>query len=334
MELESIVTALENLPGHTETEPERIRVRTREREVVRRRLARAGTIERTDPPRHRPNHRAVQRPARRSAELRPAGSIAGRTSLPARPLARGHRRDQLPPVLRHQRPGGDPRRGPGRLRGRSRADLPVPREGLGHRAAHRSPRRPLRPGRILREPSSSATARSSRHKRAHPATNRRPRRSRNGSLYLVVEKILARDENLPPGWPVCGTTGYDFLNLLNGLFVDRRGAYALLGALRAVHRPTLLVCRRALREQARRSSTPPMASELNVLAGQLDRISEQHRWSRDFTRTALRRAPARGDRLLSGLPHLYPPRDRGSERRGSAPHSRGDPRSRNAATPT
>ena len=48
-------------------------------------------------------------------------------------------------------------------------------------------------------------------------------------LYLAVEKILAHDEALDPQWPVCGTTGYDFLNLLNGLFVDRRGYYALRG---------------------------------------------------------------------------------------------------------
>src|SRR5512146_2405251 len=39
-------------------------------------------------------------------------------------------------------------------------------------------------------------------------------------LFLIVEKILGRDEPLPETWPVSGTTGYDFLNLLNGLFVD------------------------------------------------------------------------------------------------------------------
>jgi (1->4)-alpha-D-glucan 1-alpha-D-glucosylmutase len=37
---------------------------------------------------------------------------------------------------------------------------------------------------------------------------------------VVVEKILAPDEALSDDWPVDGTTGYDFLNLLNGLFVD------------------------------------------------------------------------------------------------------------------
>ena len=39
-------------------------------------------------------------------------------------------------------------------------------------------------------------------------------------LFLVVEKILTREETLPVQWPVYGTTGYDFLTLVNGLFVD------------------------------------------------------------------------------------------------------------------
>jgi len=45
--------------------------------------------------------------------------------------------------------------------------------------------------------------------------------------YVVVEKILGRGERLPADWPVAGTTGYDFLNELNGLFVDRRGMQRL-----------------------------------------------------------------------------------------------------------
>ena len=40
--------------------------------------------------------------------------------------------------------------------------------------------------------------------------------------YVVVEKILERDEPLPD-WPVQGTTGYEVLNLINGLFVDPAG---------------------------------------------------------------------------------------------------------------
>jgi (1->4)-alpha-D-glucan 1-alpha-D-glucosylmutase len=38
-------------------------------------------------------------------------------------------------------------------------------------------------------------------------------------LYVVAEKILSHGERLPEDWPVAGTTGYDFLSALNGLFV-------------------------------------------------------------------------------------------------------------------
>ena len=42
----------------------------------------------------------------------------------------------------------------------------------------------------------------------------------SANRYLIVEKILGRDEPLPEDWPVAGTTGYDFLNAINGIFVD------------------------------------------------------------------------------------------------------------------
>lgn len=41
--------------------------------------------------------------------------------------------------------------------------------------------------------------------------------------YVLVEKILAPREHLEPDWPVAGTTGYDFLNKVNGVFVDPDG---------------------------------------------------------------------------------------------------------------
>jgi (1->4)-alpha-D-glucan 1-alpha-D-glucosylmutase len=45
--------------------------------------------------------------------------------------------------------------------------------------------------------------------------------------YVVVEKILNRDEALPPEWPVFSTTGYDFANVVNTLFIYHRGVAAL-----------------------------------------------------------------------------------------------------------
>ncbi len=45
-------------------------------------------------------------------------------------------------------------------------------------------------------------------------------RRRVPEAWLYVEKILGEEEKLPEDWPVQGSTGYDFLNLLNGVFVD------------------------------------------------------------------------------------------------------------------
>jgi (1->4)-alpha-D-glucan 1-alpha-D-glucosylmutase len=47
------------------------------------------------------------------------------------------------------------------------------------------------------------------------------------SAWLVVEKILGADERLPALWPVAGTTGYDALRLVSGLFVDTGGEPAV-----------------------------------------------------------------------------------------------------------
>ena len=100
-------------------------------------------------------------------------------------------------------------------------------------------------------------------------------------LYLVVEKILGLDEWLPP-WPVEGTTGYEFLVRVNGLFVDGRNERAVNDAFERFTR-----LRTPFREFAYRSKQlilrMSMASELQVLAHGLNRFSERNRHSRDFT---------------------------------------------------
>ncbi|ESZ62484.1 malto-oligosyltrehalose synthase [Mesorhizobium sp. L103C131B0] len=46
-------------------------------------------------------------------------------------------------------------------------------------------------------------------------------------MLLVVEKILARNENLPANWPVAGTTGYEFIASMADISVDRKGLAGL-----------------------------------------------------------------------------------------------------------
>lgn len=114
--------------------------------------------------------------------------------------------------------------------------------------------------------------------------NRRP-----PPLFVEVEKILGVDEPLPTEWPVAGTTGYDFLNLVGGLFVDDRGyrelerQYRRFVGLRKEFRELVYECKRVILDG-------PMQSELQLLAHRLERISTRHRRSRDFTLLALRSA--------------------------------------------
>ena len=107
-------------------------------------------------------------------------------------------------------------------------------------------------------------------------------------LFQVVEKILGLDERLPD-WPVEGTTGYDFLVMLNGLFVDAQNERAIDGAYQQFAR-----LRVPYREMAYRGKQLilriSMASELNVLAHRLNRFSERHRHYRDFTLNSLGQA--------------------------------------------
>ena len=106
-------------------------------------------------------------------------------------------------------------------------------------------------------------------------------------LYVVAEKILSGTEQLPDGWRVHGTTGYNYLNDLNGIFIDTaqarrtRRVYTKLTGHTEPFEDVLYAAKRLIMATA-------MASELNVLAHMLDRIGESNRKSRDFTLESLR----------------------------------------------
>ncbi|HXV24595.1 MAG TPA: malto-oligosyltrehalose synthase [Alphaproteobacteria bacterium] len=108
------------------------------------------------------------------------------------------------------------------------------------------------------------------------------------AIYVVVEKILAAHERLRD-WPVAGTTGYDFLNLVNGLFVDGQGEVALDRLYRRFsgreHRFD-----QVLYDAKIQVTRAHLASELEVLARDLDRITEASWVSRDYTTNGLREA--------------------------------------------
>ncbi len=106
-------------------------------------------------------------------------------------------------------------------------------------------------------------------------------------LYVVAEKILSGNERLPSHWAVHGTTGYNYLNDLNGIFVDgaqakrMRRVYARLAGRDVRFDDVVYTCKRLIMATS-------MASELSVLAHMLDRIGESNRKSRDFTLDSMR----------------------------------------------
>ena len=105
--------------------------------------------------------------------------------------------------------------------------------------------------------------------------------------WIVVEKILEPGERLPDSWPIAGTTGYDFVNRVTGLFVDPDGEPPLTefytrftGAQSDYAALVLEKNRLVLREL--------LGAEVNRLLGLLLRIAARHWRVRDFSPEELR----------------------------------------------
>jgi (1->4)-alpha-D-glucan 1-alpha-D-glucosylmutase len=108
-------------------------------------------------------------------------------------------------------------------------------------------------------------------------------------LYVVVEKILGPGEPLPADWATDGTSGYDFVNLVNGLFVDGANAPAFTRLYHDwIHDDTRLA--EVIYQKKFLILQVSLSSELHMLANQLDRLAQRHRASRDFTLNSLRHA--------------------------------------------
>ncbi len=123
--------------------------------------------------------------------------------------------------------------------------------------------------------------------------------SPNGASRPVwVEKILGRGEPLPRYWPVEGTTGYDFLAVAGGLFVDPSAEQPLTAIYREfVGDPPSFAD--AAFAAKRRVSGRSFAGETNVLALRLYHLAQERRLARDNTLGALREAIAA---VLSAMP--------------------------------
>jgi (1->4)-alpha-D-glucan 1-alpha-D-glucosylmutase len=105
-------------------------------------------------------------------------------------------------------------------------------------------------------------------------------------VYVVAEKILSEGETLSPNWAVDGTTGYDFLNAVNGLFVDADSREAFDRIYQQFTRGPAEF-RQLVNSTKKMFMLVGMASEINALGHELDRIAERNRRYRDFTLNSL-----------------------------------------------
>lgn len=108
-------------------------------------------------------------------------------------------------------------------------------------------------------------------------------------VALFVEKILARTERLPRDWPASGTTGYDFLNALNSIFVDPKGAKCIEEIYdRFVGKE--LIYADVLYQKKKLVMSTLLGVEMRSLAHQLSLLATKDRYARDLSRTDLTQA--------------------------------------------
>jgi (1->4)-alpha-D-glucan 1-alpha-D-glucosylmutase len=111
-------------------------------------------------------------------------------------------------------------------------------------------------------------------------------RSARPGVWVVVEKILEAGESLPEGWPVEGTTGYDFMARASALFVDPEAEGPMTDLYAELTgEPTDYA--EVLRVQKHRVLRDVLGSDLNRLTALLVEVCERHRNYRDHTRHEL-----------------------------------------------
>ena len=133
--------------------------------------------------------------------------------------------------------------------------------------------------------------------------------------WVVVEKVLDPSERLSVDWPVAGTTGYDALDALNRLFVNRRGVRILRRFFERLVDDSI-----PFREEAQRSKRLIMhgalLSGMTMLAHELKRVADASWTTRDISLNSLHEALVE---FVAALPvyrtYLGTGHDRDEERR-------------------
>ncbi len=107
--------------------------------------------------------------------------------------------------------------------------------------------------------------------------------------YIIVEKILEPNEELPASWPIQGTTGYEFLHMLTGAFCNRKNKkqlqriYSRFAEFKTPYDELVYEKKKFIIER-------DMAGDVDNLAHLLKRISSRDRHASDITLYKLKRA--------------------------------------------
>jgi (1->4)-alpha-D-glucan 1-alpha-D-glucosylmutase len=108
-------------------------------------------------------------------------------------------------------------------------------------------------------------------------------------FYVIVEKILSGPEELPAEWPVQGTTGYEYLNAVNRLFVHPEGGRAAEQTYVAFLKNKVNY-QDLLYQKKRLVMSTLLAVEMRYLGRQLGILAEHDRFARDIPRPDLAQA--------------------------------------------
>lgn len=122
-----------------------------------------------------------------------------------------------------------------------------------------------------------------------PATYLRRLRRKADDIYIVVEKILEPKEKLPALWPVQGTTGYEFMNFVNGLFCqseNERHFSKISSSFSGFENSGADL----VHEQKKHIIDQHMKGDIDNLACHIKRLAGRDRYGKDFTLHGLKRA--------------------------------------------
>lgn len=102
------------------------------------------------------------------------------------------------------------------------------------------------------------------------------------NLYIVIEKILTENEQTPKNWAISGTVGYEYLNLINNLYIKRENKRKFTRIYNdfiggKINYDNIVF------EKKHMIMSNKMWSEVKELAKKLNTISEKDRNTRDFT---------------------------------------------------